>query len=190
MKTGLFFGSFNPIHYGHLTIANFMLNNTAIEELWFVVSPHNPFKEKNVLLDQLQRFKMVEMAINNSKNIKASDVEFFLPQPSYTVDTLFFLKEQYPDRMFYLIMGSDGVNLFHRWKGYEQIQNNFKRFVYPRTNSEIVNKKNMVNAELIIAPMIEISSSNIREMIAKDQDVSPFMPKNVFEYINKMGFYK
>ncbi len=190
MKTGLFFGSFNPVHIGHMALANYMLEYTEVEEIWFVVSPHNPFKARDTLLNQHQRYEMVKMAIDDHPKMHVSNIEFNLPQPSYTIDTLNHLSEKYPEKKFYIIMGSDGVNLIHRWKDADIIIEKYKRLIYPRPFVEIINDNNMENAELVAAPLIEISSSFIRDSIKMGKEMKFYLPHNVYEYIKNMGFYK
>jgi nicotinate-nucleotide adenylyltransferase len=175
---GLFFGSFNPIHIGHLIIANYMLNFTSMEHIWFVVSPHNPHKKKASLLKDYHRLAIVKEAIDDHPNFKASDIEFNLPQPSYTVDTLAYLKEKYPEKKFALIMGEDNLRSFHKWKNYEVILKNNPIYIYPRvfTVQETNNQQTSISKETIElqkhpnitftkAPAITISSSLIRQMI-------------------------
>ena len=190
MKTGLFFGSFNPVHIGHMAMANYMLEYTEVDEIWFVVSPHNPFKARHSLLNQFQRFEMVKMAIDDHPKMKAIDVEFNLPQPSYTIDTLNYLSEQNIDKTFYIIMGTDGINSIHRWKDADLIIKNYKRLVYPRPFVKIEREENMQNAELVHAPLIEISSSFIRDSIKNGKDMKFYLPNKVYEYIKNMGFYR
>jgi len=189
MKTGLFFGSFNPVHIAHMALANYMLEYTEVEEIWFVVSPHNPFKARHSLLNQFQRLEMIKMAIDDHPKMQAIDVEFNLPQPSYTIDTLNFLSKQYTKKTFYIIMGADGVNYFHRWKDAELIYKNYKRLVYPRPFVKIEREENMQNAELVHAPLIEVSSSFIRNSIKNGKDMKFYLPNKVYEYIKNMGFY-
>jgi len=190
MKTGLFFGSFNPIHIGHLAIANYMVEFTDLDKVWFVVSPHNPLKQKSTLLPDHHRLQMVRLAIEYDNRFKASNIEFSLPQPSYTVDTLTYLEEQYPGHEFVLIMGSDGLKTFHKWKNYKEIIANYPRYVYPRpgTGPELLN--NLENGNVVHAPLMEISSTFIREAIANGKDIKYFLPEKVWEFINEMNFYK
>ena len=189
-KTGLFFGSFNPIHVGHMVLANYMLSFTNLDEVWFVVSPHNPLKEKHTLLAQNHRLYMVRIAIENHPKFKASDIEFKLSQPSYTIHTLTHLKEKYPKKSFHLIMGMDNLQNFHKWKNHEQIINNHSIYVYPRQDSEAGAFANHPNVIVTQAPVMEISSSFIRKAILDKKDVSCFMPEKVAAYVNEMNFYK
>jgi len=189
-KTGLFFGSFNPIHIGHLALANYMLSFTDLDEVWFVISPHNPLKEKQSLLAQNHRLFMVKLATENHSKFKASDIEFKLSQPSYTINTLAHLKEKYPKKNFSLIMGMDNLQNFHKWKNYEQILNNHTIYVYPRQQSQADNFINHPNILITEAPVMEISSSFIRKAILDKKDVSCFMPEKVSAYVSEMNFYK
>lgn len=196
-KIGLFFGSFNPIHIGHLILANYILENSDMEELWFVVSPQNPFKEKKSLLKDHNRLDMVEIAIRNYPKMRASNVEFSLPTPSYTVDTLTYLNEKYPDYSFSLIMGEDNLKSLHKWKNYEILLKNHHIIVYPRvskndaSNSETVSElKNHENISLIDAPIIELSATEIRNMIKDNKNVRPMLPPEVFEYLDGSNFYR
>lgn len=190
MKVGLFFGSFNPIHVGHMVLANYMLEFTDMKEVWFVVSPHNPLKEKSTLLSQTHRLQMVRMAVEDHPKLKASNVEFKLPQPSYTINTLTHLEEKYRKKEFALIMGMDNLQSFDKWKNYEQILKKHKIYVYPRQNSKGDKFKDHTNVHITEAPVMEISSSFIRAAIAEKKDVSCFMPDKVSEYIKEMNFYK
>ncbi len=190
MKVGLFFGSFNPIHVGHMVLANYMLEFTDLEQIWFVVSPHNPLKQKSSLLDQNHRLQLVNIAIENQTKFKASNIEFKLPQPSYTINTLTYLTEKYPNTKFALIMGSDNLENFHKWKNYEEILNRFELYVYPRPENDGGALKNHANVKLINAPLMEISSTLIRQAIREKKDVQFFVPEKVWEYIQEMHFYE
>ncbi|MBL0331195.1 MAG: nicotinate-nucleotide adenylyltransferase [Bacteroidetes bacterium] len=190
MKVGLFFGSFNPIHVGHMVIANYMLANSDLDRIWFVVSPHNPLKEKNSLLPETHRLQMVTLAIGDNNKMKASNIEFKLPQPSYTINTLAHLKEKYPNNDFALIMGSDNLEGFHKWKNYEEILKHYELYVYPRPNikgSELFNHKRV---KMIDAPLMEISSTSIRKAIKDKKDVRYFVAPAVWEYMREMHFYE
>lgn len=190
MNIGLFFGSFNPIHIGHLAIANYMAEYTSLDAVWFIVSPHNPLKEKKSLLNDHHRFDMVQMAINGDERFEVSDIEFRMEQPSYTIDTLTYLKERYPKYQFALIIGSDNIDSFHKWKNYDRILENYFIYVYPRPNSKESMLYTMPNVITVPAPLIEISSSFIRLAIKNKKDIRYFLPPQVFEYINKMHFYE
>ena len=190
MKVGLFFGSFNPIHAGHLVLANYMLDHTDLDRIWFVVSPHNPLKKKDTLLDEKQRFHMVNLAIGDNTKLKASNIEFKLPQPSYTINTLTFLKEKYPKHEFVLIMGSDNLENFHQWKNYERILNRFQLYVYPRKESDGGTFKNHPQVKLVNAPLMEISSTAIRQAIEEKKEIRFFVSDAVWKYIKKMHLYE
>lgn len=190
MKIGLFFGSFNPIHVGHLIIANYMVEFTDLDKLWFVVTPHNPLKQKSTLLADNHRLELVHLAIKDDPRFMASNIEFKLPQPSYTVNTLAHLTEKFPEHEFVLIMGSDGLETFHKWKNYEYLQANFERYVYPRPGTSEQLLANIVNGRVVNAPLIEISSTFIRESIHNNRDVRYFLNENVWKYIDEMNFYK
>ncbi len=186
---GLFFGSFNPIHVGHLVLANYMLEYTDLKEIWFVISPHNPLKEKKTLLDDRQRLLMVNLAVEGFPKMKASDIEFKLPQPSYTIHTLVYLKEKYPKKEFALIMGADTLATLPKWKNAEHILEH-KIFVYPRPNVDSGLYKNHASVRLTEAPLMEINSTFIREGIRNKKNLSFFLHPKVAEYILEMGFYK
>ncbi|MBO7054327.1 MAG: nicotinate-nucleotide adenylyltransferase [Bacteroidales bacterium] len=191
MEIGLYFGSFNPIHVGHVVIANYILETTAIDELWFVISPQNPLKEKSTLLDDYQRLRMVELAIDDFPHLRASSVEFSLPQPSYTIQTLAHLCDKYPHHTFSLIMGGDNIQSIHKWKNYQRIIENYKIYVYPRP--EFVMPPDLEgnpNIEIVNAPLMEISSSMIREWIKQGRNVQGFMPSSAWQYLDEMNFYK
>lgn len=190
MKVGLFFGSFNPIHVGHMVLANYMLEFTDLDKIWFVVSPHNPLKEKKTLLAEHHRLQLVNIAIGDNVNIKSSDIEFKLPQPSYTITTLTYLKEKYPENDFVLILGEDNLTTFHKWKNQEEILINYELYVYPRVKSENCALKNHPKVKFVPAPIIEISSTEIRNAIKEKKDVRYFVPSSVWEYIKEMHFYE
>ena len=190
MKVGLFFGSFNPVHAGHLVLANYMLEYTDLERIWFVVSPHNPLKKKSTLLDEKQRLQMVDLAIGDNIKLKASNIEFNLPQPSYTIVTLTYLKEKYPQHEFVLIMGADNLESFHKWKNYEEILKHHQLYIYPRPESDGGKLKDHPQIKLINAPLMEISSTAIRQAIKEKKDMRYFMPEAVWQYIKEMHFYE
>ncbi len=192
-KVGLFFGSFNPIHIGHLILANYILENSDMNEVWFVVSPQNPFKDKKTLLNDHNRLDMVELALKNYPHIKASNVEFSLPKPSYTTDTLAYLNEKYPKYSFSLIMGEDNLRSLHKWKNSEHLIKNYHIIVYPRVSegeTKIPEYQNHENISLIKAPIIELSATEIRNMIKENKNVRPMLPPEVFEYLDGSSFYK
>ena len=187
---GLFFGTFNPIHVGHLVIANYMLVNTEMDELWFVVSPQNPFKKHQSISDDRNRLEMVRLAIDDHSKYKASDVEFYMPKPSYTIDTLAYLTEKYSDNQFALIMGADNVMNLHKWKNYEQLLKMSSVFVYPRPGYHCDVTDFNGNIRLVDAPIMEISSSLIRQLIKEDKDACFFVPEKVYKYIEQIGLYR
>ncbi len=189
MHVGLFFGSFNPIHIGHMALANYMLCFTDIQQLWFVISPHNPLKEKSGLLDHYQRLHMVNLAIGDDMQYKASNIEFTLTQPSYTIHTLAHLKEKYPQHQFSLIMGQDNLGSFHKWKNYEEILKNHRIYIYPRPNCEPTQFDKHPNVIFTEAPQIDISSTFIRQAIKSGKNISKFLPFQVWNYIDEMHFY-
>lgn len=193
MKTGLFFGSFNPIHIGHLILANYILEHTDMEELWFVVSPQNPFKDKKTLLNDHHRLDMVELAIRHYPKMRASNIEFSLPQPSYTIDTLTCLKEKHPKHYFSLIMGEDNLTSFHKWKNADLLLENHQIIVYPRLSEGNNQPPALIehpNVTLVNAPIIELSATKIREMIKNDKNTRPMLPPEVFAYLDGSNFYK
>lgn len=190
MKTGLFFGSFNPIHIGHLAIANYMVEFTDLDKVWFVISPHNPLKQKTTLLPDIQRLSMVRLAVEYDNRFKASNIEFELPQPSYTINTLEYLKEKHPEQEFVLIMGSDGLDTFHKWKNYKELIANYQRYVYPRPETDKVLLQHIENGIVVNAPLMEISSTFIRESIAQGKDIRYFLPEKVWQFIDEMNLFK
>lgn len=190
--TGLFFGSFNPVHSGHMMLANYFQQYTDIDEIWFIVSPQNPLKKRKDLLDEYQRLELVNRAINDFPAFKVSDIEFHLNKPSYTVITLAHLKEKYPDRNFVLIMGEDNLLTFKKWFNHEQILKENKIYVYPRHNeaTEKSEFESHPSVMKVAAPRIEISSSFIRKAIKASKDVRYFLPEKVFDYIDEMNLFK
>lgn len=192
MKIGLYFGTFNPIHTGHMIIANHMAENTDMDQIWMVVTPHNPHKKKSSLLDDYHRLQMVFLASESYPKIKPSDIEFKLSQPNYTVNTLAHLQEKYPDHEFALIMGEDNLNSLHKWKNYEVILQNHDIFVYPRIASESISGEfiNHPKIHRVGAPIIELSSTFIRDNIKNGKNIRPMLPDAVWEYIDHNLFYK
>jgi nicotinate-nucleotide adenylyltransferase len=192
MKIGLYFGTFNPIHIGHLTIANHLAEHSDLNQVWFVVTPHSPFKKKSSLLEDNHRYQMVDRATEDYPKLNASDIEFKLPQPNYTINTLTYLEEKYPDYDFCLIMGKDNLNSFHKWKNYERILERYEIYVYPRISKKpIVTKfENHKKIHFINAPIMELSSTFIRKAIKDGKDVRPMLPENVWQYLDEMNFYK
>lgn len=189
-KVGLFFGSFNPIHNGHLMLANYLAEYGGLDEIWFVVSPQNPFKDKKSLLADRHRLYMVEMAIKDDERFQVCDIEFYMPQPSYTIDTLTRLQERHPNTDFYLICGMDNIESFKKWKNYEAILQYHHLMVYPRkgySSNELVEHPSVTVVE---APEIEVSSTFIRNAIGEGKDVRYFVPKEVYKYIVDMHFYE
>jgi len=189
-KTGLYFGSFNPVHIGHMAIANYMVEFTDIDQLWFVISPQNPLKKKTSLLADHHRLALLNIAIDDSLLFKASNIEFKMPRPSYTIDTLTYLNEKYPNREWILIMGADNLKSLHKWKNYQQLIENYEIYVYPRPGININDYSDKINLKIIDAPLIEISSSFIRKAISDGKDVRYFMPGKVSEYVVDMHFYE
>ena len=192
MKIGLYFGSFNPIHIGHLVIANHLAEYSDLDQIWFVVTPHNPFKKKSSLLDNFQRLEMVYRATQDYTKLKPSDIEFNLPQPNYTINTLVHLQEKHPDYAFSLIMGEDNLKSFHKWKNYELILENHHIYVYPRILKDRVETQfdGHKNIHVIDAPIIELSSTFIRKSIKAGKNIQPMLPQHVWEYLDEMNFYK
>lgn len=189
MKVGLYFGSFNPIHIGHLIIANHILNESAIEKVWFIVSPLNPFKDTQSLMNEYDRIHLVNKAIEEDPRLKASDIEFSLPKPSYTVHTLAYLKEKYPDHSFSIIMGSDGFQNIGKWKNAEVIVENYPIIIYKRPGFEV---DNTLNAKITVmnAPLLEISSTHIRELIKRGKSIKYLVPSSIEEEILSSSFFR
>lgn len=204
MKIGLYFGTFNPIHVGHLVIANYMADFTELDQVWMVVSPHNPLKDKTTLLMDMHRMALVKVAIDDNSKLRASDIEFNLPKPSYTSTTLAYLKEKYPENEFALIMGEDNLRTLHKWKNHETILKNHKIYVYPRVlttqeeaevsdiNAKIGNDFSQ-NANVIFcedAPVMKVSATFVRNAIKEGKDVRYLLTEPVHKYIEEMHFYK
>jgi len=190
MKIGLYFGSFNPIHNGHMAIANYMLEFTDLTEIWFVISPQNTFKTKQNLLPDYQRIELVNLAIDDTAGYRSSNIEFNLPKPSYTIDTLTYLYDKHPEKDFVLIMGSDNLASFHKWKNFNEILRNHQIYMYPRPNTKQVELLNHPNVKKVEAPLMEISSSFIRKAIKENKKVPYFLPTKVWSYIKEMHFYE
>ncbi|MCF6180544.1 nicotinate (nicotinamide) nucleotide adenylyltransferase [Lutibacter sp.] len=192
MKVGLFFGSFNPIHVGHMVIANYMAEFSDLDEVWLVITPMSPFKQKATLLSNYHRLAIANIAVENYAKLKTSSIEFKLPQPNYTINTLIHLEEKYPNINFNLIMGEDNLQSFHKWKNYETILKNYHLYVYPRVNSKPIKEefKNHQNIHFVAAPIIQISSTFIRKAIKNHKDISTMLPLKVWNYIDEMNFYK
>ncbi len=206
MKVGLYFGTFNPIHVGHLIIANHMAEHSDLDQIWMVVTPHNPLKKKNTLLDDYHRLQMVHLATEDFPKIKPSDIEFKLSQPNYTVNTLVHLEEKYPNYEFSLIMGEDNLKSLHKWKNYEAILAHHEIYVYPRLEAKVsveeaissdadnldlkILQKFGTKIHMIDAPVVEISATFIRDNIKKGKNVQPLLPAKVWDYIDHNNFYK
>ena len=191
MKIGLYFGTFNPIHVGHLIIANHMAEHSALEQIWMVVTPHNPLKKKDTLLDDYQRLQLVFLATEDYPKIRPSDFEFKLPQPNYTVNTLAHLQDQFPQHEFSLILGEDNLKTFHKWKNYEAILENHELYVYPRIADDAANLQfeNHPKIHVIDAPIVEISSTFIRDNLKLKKNVRPLLPAKVWAYIDHNNLY-
>ena len=187
--TGLYFGSFNPIHISHLVIAEYMLQYEGLDEVWFIVSPHNPLKEKSTLINEKLRLHMVKLAIAGNKRLKASDVEFKLPQPSYSVQTLSALRKKYPAKQFAIIMGSDNLESIEKWKDYKSILKNFLILVYKRSRLNELKWKKYPKIKFIEAPLLHISSTQIRKMIKEKKLVRYLLPDSVLEFIRSNRLY-
>ena len=192
MKVGLYFGSFNPIHIGHLIIANQLVENSDLDQVWFVVTPHNPFKKKSSLLDNHQRLEMVYLATKDYDKLQPCDIEFNLPQPNYTVNTLAHLREKHPTHDFSIIMGEDNLKSFHKWKNYEVILEDYHVYVYPRISNGVVETQftNHPKISRVEAPIIELSSTLIRKSIKANRNVKPLLSESVWRYLDDMGFYR
>lgn len=202
MKIGLYFGTYNPIHVGHLIIANYMADFTELDQVWLVVTPQNPLKKKNTLLEDYHRLAMVEIAVEDNTKLTASNIEFKLPQPSYTSNTLAYLKEKHPKHEFSLIMGEDNLRTLHKWKNFDEILNNHMIYVYPRalteqertevfeeteTENTLDQHKNVIVCD---APVMKVSASFIRKAIKDKKDVRYLLTEPVFKYVTDMNFYK
>ncbi|MDO1502324.1 nicotinate (nicotinamide) nucleotide adenylyltransferase [Winogradskyella maritima] len=192
MKIGLYFGTFNPIHVGHLTIANHMAEHSDLDQVWFVVTPLSPFKKKSSLLDNHQRLEMVYRATKDYNKLRPSDIEFGLKEPNYTIDTLTYLLEKFPEHEFSLLMGEDNLKSFHKWKNYELILEHHDIFVYPRISSGTIEHrfKDHPKIHKIDSPIMELSSTFIRSEIKAGKNIRPMLPEHVWEYVDEMNFYR
>jgi nicotinate-nucleotide adenylyltransferase len=190
MQIGLFFGTFNPVHTGHMVLANYMREFTELDEVWFVVSPHSPFKEKAAMLPQQDRLNLVNLALEDQPGFRSSSIEFGMPQPSYTVHTLARLAEKFPMHRFSLIMGQDNLQGLHKWKNHEQILGGHRIYVYPRPGSPASPFDNHPAVTMTQAPVMEISSTFIRQSIRDGKDMRFFLPGKVWEEIDTMNFYR
>lgn len=189
IRTGVFSGSFNPIHIGHLALANYLLEFEGLDEIWFVVTPQNPLKEKESLLDDQLRLQMVEMAIKDCDRFKVCTIEFELPRPSYTIHTLEALEKKYPEREFFLLIGADNWLIFHKWAEHEKIKRNYQIFVYPRRGHVVYIDPEYPNIQTANAPIIEISSTFIRDSLSRGKNIRYFLPNNVYEFIKRNNLY-
>lgn len=189
MNIGLYFGSFNPIHQGHLIIANYIIEHSDLDKVWFVVSPHNPLKQSSSLLNEYHRLHLVELAIKDNNKFRASNMEFTLPKPSYTIDTLTFMQEKFPLERFSVIMGSDSYQNLPRWKNHEQLLAQYPVIVYQRPGHE-VREKLSERTTLLHAPLIEISATMIRQMIREKKSIKYLLPDAVIDYIKENRYYQ
>jgi len=195
-KIGLYFGSFNPVHIGHIAIAGFLTEFTPLDQVWFVVSPHNPLKKKETLLADHQRLYMTQLAIGDNDRLKTSDIEFKLPVPSYTIDTLAYLEEKYPSYEFCLVMGEDNLVTLHKWKNANELVKKYPVYVYPRPASlkssspKLIQLLSIASIHHVKAPLMDISGTFIRNGIKKGKDMSYFLPPLVWKYIEEMHFYE
>jgi nicotinate-nucleotide adenylyltransferase len=190
MKIGLFFGSFNPIHIGHLIIADYIAQYTDLSEVWLVVSPHNPLKQKNSLAKDHDRLHLAQLATENNPRLKVSSIEFTLPKPSYTIDTLVYLNEKYPDKTFILIMGSDNIQSINKWKNYEKLIAEYDIMVYNRNGFDDINPEYLTRVTFVDAPLLNLSSTMIRERIAEGKSIQYLVPDVVFHYLDNSNLYK
>jgi nicotinate-nucleotide adenylyltransferase len=190
MKVGLYFGSFNPIHIGHCIIASHMVQNTPLDQVWLVVSPQNPLKPSGSLLNEYHRLYLVNLALEGDPKLKASDIEFHLPRPSYTIDTLAYLREKYPMHEFSLIMGSDSLQNLPKWKNYGNILENFSLYVYKRAGFEIIQLHDRARIAEVDAPLLQISATHIREAVGKGMSIRYLVPENVREEIERNRYYQ
>jgi nicotinate-nucleotide adenylyltransferase len=204
MNIGLYFGTFNPIHIGHLIISNYMADYTDLDQVWLIVSPQNPLKKKRSLLEDYHRLAIVKVAIDDNLKLRASDIEFNMPRPSYTSDTLAYIKEKYPKNNFHLIMGEDNLRTFHKWKNFDYILESHKIYVYPRVltiqeereveeigylpANELQRHKNVIVCD--DAPVMKVSASFIRQAIKDGNDVRYLLTDPVHKYIEEMNFYR
>ncbi|MCC4211820.1 nicotinate (nicotinamide) nucleotide adenylyltransferase [Leeuwenhoekiella parthenopeia] len=194
MKIGLYFGTFNPVHIGHLIIANHFAEYSDLDKIWMVITPHNPFKKKKTLLDNHHRYQLVLEAVEDYPKIEASTIEFNLPQPNYTSNTLAYLQEKYPDYEFSLIMGEDNLRTLHKWKNYETLLENHAIYVYPRVAEQAdADRPKLLehpNIHIVDAPVVEISATFIRKAIKAGKNCRPLLPQPVWRYIDEMNFYR
>src|SRR5688572_25232232 len=189
MNIGLYFGSFNPVHVGHLIIANHILNETEIEKVWFIVSPHNPLKKESSLLNEYHRLHLVRLATEDDTRVKASDIEFNLPRPSYTVNTLAYLAEKYPEHSFSIVMGSDSFQNLKNWKNAAVIVKNYPIYIYIRPGFAVTNELN-ANIQIVDAPLLQISATHIRKLVREGKSIRYMVPDKVLDEIEKGRYYK
>lgn len=192
MNVGLFFGTFNPIHIGHMVLANYLAEFSDLDEVWFVITPMSPFKQKKSMLSNIHRLAIANIAVENFPKLKTSDIEFKLPQPNYTINTLINLEEKFSQHTFNLIMGEDNLKGFHKWKNYQTILENYHIYVYPRisegkTENELLKHPKI---KIVDAPIVQVSSTFIRKAIKNKKDIRTMLPAKVWEYIELMNFYK
>ncbi|WP_333888504.1 nicotinate (nicotinamide) nucleotide adenylyltransferase [Sphingobacterium siyangense] len=188
-KIGLYFGSFNPVHIGHLIIANYMASFTELDEVWFVVSPQNPFKKKSTLADPYDRLEMLNLALEDAEHLRVTDIEFHLPIPSYTIDTLTHLKAKYPNREFVLLMGEDSLESLEKWKNADIILRDYQIYVYPRPGYDGGKLKDHHSITITATPLMELSSTFLRKAIKENKNIQFFVPQKVIEFIDKKGLY-
>jgi nicotinate-nucleotide adenylyltransferase len=189
-KTGLFFGSFNPVHTGHMVIANYMATQTDLDEVWLIVSPQNPLKEKKSLARDHDRLHLLRLAVGDNTHLRASDVEFSLPKPSYTIDTLTYLREKYPEREFVLIMGGDNLATLHKWKNYEILLRDYPIYVYQRPQYPLGKLADHPSVTIWEAPLMQISASYIRRCLQSGHSVEYLVPEAVYRYFDKSSLYR
>jgi nicotinate-nucleotide adenylyltransferase len=189
MQIGLYFGSFNPVHIGHLIIASHILNETALQKIWFVVSPQNPFKPSDTLMNEYDRYHLVQKAVEGDDRLRASDIEFSLPKPSYTVHTLAYLKEKYPSYEFHIIMGSDSFQNIRNWKNADVIVRDYPIIIYERPGFEVKNEAG-ANVHIMKAPLLQISATHIRELLRKGKSIKYLVPASIEEEVMNSAFYK
>ena len=189
-RIGLFFGSFNPVHTGHLIIAEYMADMTDLQQVWFVVSPHNPLKVRSTLANDFDRLHMVQLAIDDNPKLRASNIEFSLPKPSYTIDTMAYLHEKYPEHSFSLIMGSDNLEGIGKWKNYELLLERYPIHVYKRTGTENITYPGKADVKIHNVPLLDISSTYIRQQIAKGHSIRYMVPEAVYQYLDGSRLYR
>jgi len=189
-RIGLFFGSFNPVHTGHLIIAEYMADMTDLQQVWFVVSPHNPLKVRSTLANDFDRLHMVQLAIEDNPKLRASNIEFSLPKPSYTIDTMAYLHEKYPEHSFSLIMGSDNLEGIGKWKNYELLLERYPIHVYKRSGTENITHPGKADVKIHNVPLLDISSTYIRQQIAKGHSIRYMVPETVYQYLDGSRLYR